>query len=155
MTNEDRVLLKNLLTTQRVLSLAVMVDGKPNLGLLPFAMTPDFSALLIQASRLARHSRGLDDGAQFAALIHGPDTPEADALQIARVSFEGEVHPVAADASGYAQLRDTYLGRFPQAEITFQLGDFTLYELRIREGRLVGGFARATNVTLAELRQIK
>ena len=45
-------------------------DAKPVLGLLPYAPLPDFSAVLVHASALARHTQGLRPGAPFAILIH-------------------------------------------------------------------------------------
>jgi hypothetical protein len=42
--------------------------------------------------------------------------------------------------------RDRYLTRFPDATVTFQLGDFELYRLQIRSGRLIAGFAATVNL---------
>src|SRR5512135_431833 len=76
MNAEDTTLLRQLLHGSRVLALGVLVDGAPYVGLLPYASSADHRALLVHASGLARHSRGLGDGAPFSALVHGP---EADA----------------------------------------------------------------------------
>jgi putative heme iron utilization protein len=154
MDEKSRQRLKQLLTSQRVLSLAVLVDGKPYLGLLPYALKPDFSAALVHASRLARHTQGLQAGAPFAVLVHAPDEGSADALQVPRVSLTGEVQPVQENAAEYQQLRDLYLRRFPQSEVTFGLGDFQLFELRFREGRWVEGFAAASSFNAEVLRQL-
>ena len=64
MTPEARGRLEGLLTGQRLLALAVVVDGEPVAGLVPYVVAADFGALYIQASRLARHTRGTQGRAQ-------------------------------------------------------------------------------------------
>jgi heme oxygenase (biliverdin-IX-beta and delta-forming) len=147
MDERDRDLLRDLLTHGRVLSLAVIVEGRPYAGLLPFVVRPDFSALLIHASDLARHSKGLDDGAAFGAVIHSPDRPDADPLQLPRVTLEGSVSVLERGTPRYQAGRELYVGRFPGSAQTFALGDFRLYQLALESGRLIGGFGRARSVS--------
>ena len=135
--------LRALLTERRVLSLAVVAEGEPIIGLLPFAVTSDWRALIVHASRLARHTRGLVDGARFDVLVHDPDTADSDPMQIRRVTLRGEVRVAEREADA----RATYLARFPEAEPITQLGDFAFFRLEIAAGRLVTGFAGAVNVT--------
>ena len=149
MRPEDAALLRDLLAVSRVAALGVLVEGAPYVGLVPFAAAADRQALLVHASRLARHARGLVAGAPFSALLHAPDAPGADPLQLPRVTFLGAVVPLVPGSDDDA--RGRYLTRFPGAEQTFALPDFALYALRIREGRLVAGFARARDVSTADL----
>ncbi len=154
MTADQIADLQSLLSGQQVLSLAVLVDDAPYAGLLPYALRTDFQAALIHASGLARHSRGLRDGAPFGVLIHEPATASADALQIRRVSLQGAVSKVAKGTPEYDDGRDAYLERFPSSATTFGLGDFDLYWLSFERGRFVSGFAQAVNLNpdnLAEL----
>jgi putative heme iron utilization protein len=144
---------RSLLTTRRVLSLAVVVEGAPVIGLLPFAVTPDVRALVVHASRLARHTRGLTDGAPFDALLHDPD--DSDPMQVNRVTLRGTVRAIAGDPTALAAARDVYLGRFPEAEPITSLGDFAFFRLEIEAGRVVTGFASAANVTRETLEQLK
>ena len=146
MKPHDREVLIRLLTETRVLSLGVLVDGKPQLGLLPFVVADDFGSLLVHASQLARHARGLQPGAPFSILIHGPDDPAGDPLQVARVTISGTVQHVAQSDREWAASRRAYIDRFPTSEQTFRLGDFNLYRLHFEWGRLVAGFARAVNL---------
>ena len=141
------------LLRQRVLALGVLVDGAPHVGLLPFALSPGGDALLVHASALARHTRGLRDGAAFSALLHGADDPAADPLQVARVTLSGEVSALVPGSPEHESARARYVGRFPGSAQTFALPDFTLFALRIREGRLVLGFARARDVSPADVRE--
>ena len=147
-------LLKELLTARRVLALSVLVDGEPVIGLLPFAVLPDYRALVVHASRLARHSRGLQEGAPFEALIHAPDTPEADPLQIPRVIVQGIVRSLRDEGSDSEATRRTYLKKIPGAEALLGFADFQFHRLEIQRGRLVAGFAQAVSFTSDTLRQI-
>ena len=147
MDDRDRALLRELLAHQRVLSLAVLVEGRPYAGLLPFAARPDFSAVLVHASDLARHSKGLVPGAPFGVVIHLPDRVDADPLQLPRVTLEGTVAALERGTPEYESGRELYLARFPGSAQTFALGDFRLYELAFESGRLIAGFGRARSVS--------
>jgi putative heme iron utilization protein len=151
MNAQDASLLRDLLDRSRVLALGVLVDGAPYVGLLPFTSTADRRALLVHASALARHTRGLSDGARCSALLHVPESATPDPLQVPRVTFQGTVQRLETGSPEHAAARARYLARFPESEPTFELPDFALYALRITEGRLVAGFARARNVSLDDL----
>lgn len=155
MSPEDRTLLIALLTRQRVLALAVLVDGAPYTGLLPFAALPDFSGVLVHASKLARHTAGLGEGAPFSLLIHQPDTPEADPQQLPRVTLEGAARRLAKDSPAYTEARAVYLAKFPASEQTFNLGDFDLYRLECQRGRYVAAFGRIYNLSTDTLRGLR
>jgi heme iron utilization protein len=150
MTSDDAALLRRLLD-QRVLSLGVLVDGVPYVGLLPFAVSDDRRALIVHASALARHTKGLRDGAPWSALVHLPDDPGGDPLQVGRVTLSGDVWPLAEGTPDHATAKSRYLARFPDSARTFELPDFDLHALRIRGGRLVAGFARARDVSPGDL----
>ncbi len=154
MESSHVALLKDLLRQRRVLALSVVADGEPIIGLLPFAVVPDHRALVIHASRLARHSLGLREGAPFDALIHLPETPGADPLQIPRVTLQGTIRVLSGDAPESAADRRAYIEKLPAAETVLGFGDFHFYRLEIRSGRLVAGFAQAVSFTADTLRQI-
>jgi hypothetical protein len=137
-------LLASLLRDTRVLALGVLVDGQPQVGLLPFLATPDFAALIVHGSRLARHSRGLSAGAPFSAVLHQPDTPEADPLRLPRLLLDGEV--TTPLASEHDDLVRRWVARFPSAAMTVGLGDFAFHRLVPTSGRLVAGFGQAFGV---------
>jgi len=143
MDSEDLSLVKKLLTDCRVLSLGVLVDGKPHVGLLPFVAATDYRSVLIHASQLARHSRGLQPGSPYSALIHANKEEQNDALQVPRVSISGTVQLVAQADADFGSSREAFIDRFPSSAQTFHLGDFNLYRLHFEWGRLVSGFARA------------
>ena len=149
---------RDMLTTHRVLSLAVVVDGDPESSLLPYAVRPDYGAVYVQASGLARHSRGLQPGARVGVLIHENDAPEADPLQIGRVIVQATVAVLDRESREFAAARDLFVERFPAAGMTLSLGDFNLYELQLGRGRYVAGFAQAFNIgpeTFKEVAELK
>lgn len=154
MTGAEARLLKSLLTEIRVLSLAVIADGVPVAGLLPFAARPDLAGVIIHASRLARHARGLLSGAPCAYLVHAADHPDGDPLQVPRLSVEGVVRTLTRNSPEYDEARALYLARLPSSAATFELGDFDLHELRFLRGRFVTGFGRALNLSEVNLREV-
>lgn len=147
-------LIRSLLDGERVLSLAVLVDGAPFAGLLPFIPLPDYSGVMIHASRLSRHTAGLAAGARAAVLLHEQDGPDKDPLQIKRASFECDVQPLERNSEPWAAERERYLARFPDSRITFRLGDFTLYRLDFRQGLLVAGFGRAVDIAPRDIAKL-
>ena len=66
--------LRELLTATRVLSLALIVDNAPVIGLLPFAATPDCRALVVHASQRVVRGR--------AAFRYTHDTAQRHALDL-------------------------------------------------------------------------
>jgi heme iron utilization protein len=146
MTREVLEGIRALLETARVMSLSVLVDGEPEIGLLPYALSEDLTALYVQASSLARHSRGLRPGARVAVLIHTPDAPDQDPLQLKRLIVQATVRLFERETPEYAAAADRFIARFPAAMTTLALDDFGLYELDLGRGRYVDGFGRAFNV---------
>ena len=147
-------LIRGLLDGERVLSLAVLVEGAPFTGLLPFVPLPDYTGVMIHASRLSRHSAGLAEGARAAVLLHEQDGADKDPLQLKRVSFECDVHHLVRESEPWAAGRERYLERFPDSRITFRLGDFTLYRLDFRQGVLVAGFGRAMEIAPKDIAKL-
>ncbi len=154
MNDDDRKLIRELLDHHRVLSLSLLIDGLPYAGLLPFAVKADYSAALVHASGLARHSKGLTEGSPFGAVIHFPDRLDADPLRLPRLLLEGRVAVIDKESPEYDEGRRVFQQKLPQSQQTFGLGDFQLYELRFERGRLVAGFGRASTVTAEVLQSL-
>jgi putative heme iron utilization protein len=125
-------------------------------GLLPYALREDLGAAYVQASGLARHTRGLKQGSRVGILIHAGDSADADPMQLARLTVQADVDILDKDSERFAAARARFVERFPNAEMTLDFGDFNLYELTFGRGRYVEGFARAFNVgaeTFGEIRR--
>jgi len=138
--------IRDMIASHRVLGLAVIVDGDPEASLLPYALRPDFGAVYIQASGLARHTRGLQPGARVGIMIHDSETPDGDPLQTPRMTVQATVTVLDRDSEAFAAARAIFVARLPGAEMTLNLGDFNLYELQFGRGRYVAGFAQAFNL---------
>lgn len=137
-------LLRRLVTEPRILTLAVQPAGELVLGVLPYLAESDLKSLVVHASRLAKHSRGLLAGAAFSAAIHEPDHADADPLALPRLLISGTV---AAIGDGERRrLESLWVTRFPSAVMTLSLGDFDFHRLRIDSGRLIAGFAQAYSI---------
>ena len=134
---------------------AMLFDtGAPCAGLLPFAPLPDGSGVLVHASRLARHAAGLGAGARASVLVHEPDGPDRDPLQLQRVTFDCRVEPLARGSAEWQAGRTCYLARFPGGAVTFELGDFTLHRLVFESGLYVAGFGRAIALPAADIARL-
>lgn len=154
LNHEQRSLLHDLLHRRRTGVLGVLVKGEPVTGLLPFALTPNGVSILVFASTLARHTRGLEDGAPFSFLIHAPDLPEIDAFQVPRLSLAGKAYRISRDAPAFDAAWQVYQDKLPQAEILFGLKDFNLFALQIEAARFVTGFAAAFTLGPEDLAEI-
>jgi len=146
--------IRRMLTTRKVLCLALIVDGETAASLLPFAVAPDFLGVYVQASSLARHSRGLQAGGKVGLLVHDPDTDDADPLQIARLSVQATIEPLERDTGEFNAASEVFRGRFPTAALTLSFGDFSLYRLRFDRGRFVAGFAQAYDLDAETFREL-
>jgi heme iron utilization protein len=146
--------IRDMIASHQVLGLAVLVDGDPEASLLPYAVRPDFGAVYVQASGLARHTRGLLPGARVGVLIHEPESPEADPLQTPRLTVQATVTVLDREGEAFSGARAIFVARFPGAEMTLSLGDFNLYELAFGRGRYVAGFAQAFNLGPDTFREI-
>ena len=138
--------LRDLLSSSRVLSLAVIIEGEAEAALLAFVARDDFAAVYVQASGLARHSRGLMAGSRVGVLVHAPDMPDADPMQLPRLTVHAVVSVLAREPAEFTAAADRFADRFPAARMTLAMDDFTLYELTLGRGRYVEGFARAFDV---------
>ena len=146
-----------LLRENRVLCLAVVLDGEPEPGLLPYACREDFGAVYVQASSLARHARALQPGARVGLMVHANDAADADPMQMPRLIVQATVAVVDKGSDAFATAARRFVERFPHAAMTLEFDDFNLYELTLGRGRYVGGFARAFDVdsgTFAQLLRV-
>lgn len=155
MTPEDRSRLGELLFGQRLLAIGVVVGEAPVVGLVPYAVGPESDALVIQASRLARHTRGLSAGARWSGVVHEPDSADTDPMQVPRLALEGTVAPLAGGEPSFEAAARAFLSRFPAGAMTLSLPDFGLYRLEIDGARLILGFGRALNVSRSDLKNLE
>lgn len=138
--------IRDLLSSTRVLALAVVVDGEAEAALLPYASSRGLDKVYVQASALARHTRGLTEGAQVGVLVHAADSADSDPMQLPRLMVQATVKLIERETAEFTSAAARFIDRFAGAKVTLNLGDFNLYELTLGRGRYVEGFARAVNV---------
>lgn len=141
--------LRRLLDTRPVAALATLHQGDPAASMVPFVLQPraDPPRLLIHVSALAPHTADLHRHPRVGLLVTADPGTVQPVQALPRVAFQADAQPLSADDPGWSEARDLYLGRFPDAAVTFELADFTLVALVPRSARLVAGFGRAQALT--------
>lgn len=128
-------------------TLSTQQDGQPFASLVTPAMAPDLTPLLLISS-LSEHTRHLRAEPRCALLVQGP--AEGINPQTApRLTLTGLAEPVPE--AEVAALKPRWLAKHPYAALYADFGDFALWRIRPGGALLVGGFARATRLRMADL----
>ena len=125
-------------------TLATQQEGQPFASLVTPACGPDLAPLL-WLSTLSEHTRQLQREPRCALLFTGP-AETANPQTAPRVTLTGMAEPVADPA-----LKARWLARHPYAALYAEFADFGLWRIRPQGALMVGGFARATRLRLAQL----
>lgn len=147
MNPEQTQSLRRLFQGQRIASLGTLHEGGPYVSMVPFALLPDASALVIHVSQLSPHTNDMVESPRVSLLVIAPDDAGAPAQSLPRVTIQGQAEHVAASTPGYASAREAYLSLFPEAVGTFALPDFSLFSIRPLSIRFIAGFAQAFTLT--------
>jgi hypothetical protein len=108
---------------------------------------PDFSAFHVHVSRLAWHTQDMAKDARVALSIAETDDGRADPFTLMRVSIRGKAEQLQEEP----ELRESWLQRFPEQRINFELPDFSFWRVVPREARFVAGFGRIYTLSAADL----
>jgi hypothetical protein len=138
---------RRLIRAAGAATLATQAAGQPFASLVTPAAAPDLSPLL-WLSTLSEHTRQLRVEPRCALLFTGePEGPNPQTTP--RVTLTGQAEPVeGADA---AALKVRWLARHPYAALYADFGDFALWRVSPGGALLVGGFARAVRLRVADL----
>jgi len=120
------------------------LDGTPFASLVTPALAPDGAALMLLSS-LAAHTRHLAANPHCALMVIG-DADGPNPQTTPRVTLTGKATP-EPDPS----LRAFWLAHHPYAAPYADFTDFALWRLMPGAAHMVGGFARATTLSAAEL----
>lgn len=145
--------LRQLLLQAQVASIGTLHDGAPAVSLAPWAAAADGLAILIHVSRLAQHTGDMLADPRVAAMIAEPETSGTLPQALPRVMIHGIVREIDRGSDEYENAKRAYLARHPRSEMTFGLGDFSLFAIEPRATRFVAGFGRAFDVETSELGQ--
>jgi len=139
--------LRELIATQRVAALGTLHDGEPYVSMVPYALLPEGAGFVIHVSGLAAHTRDMLADPRVSLLVTAAASPDVPDQALARVTIQADAVRIPGEAPIHAAAKGAYLDRFPRSADTFELGDFSLFAIRPRSARFVGGFAQAKTVT--------
>lgn len=139
--------IRNLLKVQSIASLGTLHDGEPFVSMVPFALLPRGPDFVIHVSALAAHTGDMLANSKASLLVIAPEGEGVPPQARARITIQGEALQIPHAAAIYPEARETYIRRFPDSAPMFELGDFSLFAIRARLCRFVGGFAQARSVT--------
>jgi heme iron utilization protein len=108
--------------------------GHPFASLMPYAPDEAGHPLLLISS-LAMHTQNLHGDPRASLLVGEPDW-SGDPLAAGRVTLMGRAERRAGDPA----VRETYLGRHPNAAYWVDFRDFAFYRLTVEDVYIVGGF---------------
>ncbi len=145
MANEDAGLqARRLLRAARSATLATSAAGQPFASLVTPAAAPDLAVLLLLSS-LSEHTRHLHADPRCAVLVAGP-AESANPQTAPRLTVTGLAERVDDPA-----LKARWLAIHPYAALYADFADFALWRIRPGGALLVGGFARASRLRVADL----
>jgi putative heme iron utilization protein len=139
--------LRTILDGQQNASLGTLHDGEPFVSMVPFAIMPGGKGFLIHVSGLASHTKDMMQHPKVSLMVMAPQSPDVPAQALPRATVQCDARRVDDADPAYTDARAAYVGRFPEAEMTMALGDFSLFLLVPISVRLVGGFAQAATLT--------
>ena len=142
--------LRQLLERQEVAALGTLHHGEPAVSMVPYALAPQGRGFVIHVSRLATHTKDMENHPGVSLLVMDERSPEVPPQALARVSVQGSAQPCPPDTPLHAAAKEAYLSRFPNSEEMFGFADFSLIVIEPRSLRVVGGFAQAWSVTAAD-----
>jgi putative heme iron utilization protein len=145
--------LRSLLGTQRIASLGTLHEGEPYVSMVPFALLPG-GVFVVHVSALAAHTKDMLASPRVSLLVIAPLEADTSPQALARVTIQADAEPLDESMPEHAEARAAYLARFPQSAQTFELSDFSLFAIRPRSLRFVGGFAQARTITPAGLARV-
>jgi putative heme iron utilization protein len=141
---------KSLLRVTRVGTLATLDrnSGHPFASLVNVATDVD-GAPLILVSRLATHTANLECDGRASLLL--AETGKGDALAHPRLTVLGTMAPAARDSVDEPRIRRRFLSRHPKSELYAGFADFAFWRMGVVSAHLNGGFARAADLTAADV----
>ena len=141
---------KALLRAGRTGTLATLDrnTGHPFASLVNVATDADGSPLIL-VSRLATHTANLEIDGRASLLL--ATSGKGDALTHPRLTVLGSFTAVPADSADAPRLRRRFLARHPKSKLYAGFADFAFWRMTVASAHLNGGFARAADLTAADL----
>jgi putative heme iron utilization protein len=151
--NEDaRDILRHVVLHGRIASLGTLHRGEPSVSMVPYAVLPDGTGLVIHVSRLSAHTADMQASARVSIMVVAQESPEVPAQALPRVSIQGDARQIAENTPEHTFARLAYLSRFPESAPIFNIPDFSLFAIVPASVRVIGGFGRAHTVSADDFR---
>jgi heme oxygenase (biliverdin-IX-beta and delta-forming) len=151
MNPRQRATLRELLQVQTIAALGTLHDAAPFVSMVPIALLPHASGIVINVSELASHTADMLADPRVSLLIVAPQAEGAMAQSLARVTIQGTAMQLMDGSAGHAAARDAYLARFPDAAQIAALPDFSFFSIRPESARFIPGFAQAMTLATDEI----
>lgn len=144
MTEDPGFEARRIIRAANAATLATQQEGQPFASLVTPACSPDLAPLL-WLSTLSEHTRHLLREPRCALLFTGP-AEAANPQTAPRVTLTGMAELITDTG-----LKARWLARHPYAALYADFADFGLWRITPVGALMVGGFARATRLRLAQL----
>ena len=147
---DPKLLGKTLLRATRAGALATIDrnTGHPFASLVNVATDSDGSPLIL-ISRLSTHTANLEADGRASLLLAAAG--KGDPLTHPRLTLIGSFGQVTRDDPEELRVRRRFLARHPKSELYAGFGDFSFWRLDAVSAHLNGGFARAADLTAADV----
>jgi heme iron utilization protein len=147
---DPKSLARELLRSTRAGSLATIDrnTGHPFASLVNVATDSDGTPVIL-ISRLATHTANLEADARASVLLAA--TGKGDPLAHPRLTLLGSFVRVSRDDPSEPRLRRRFLAQHPKSELYAGFADFAFWRLDAVSAHLNGGFARAADLTAADV----
>jgi heme iron utilization protein len=122
--------------------------GYPYASLVNVGTDADGSPVIL-ISRLATHTANLEVDGRASVLL--AEIGKGDALAHPRLTVLGTFAPVERDSADGQRLRRRFLARHPKSELYADFPDFSFWRMTVISAHLNGGFARAADLTAADV----
>ena len=137
-----------LLRRERIAHLATLRQGAPMASMTLYLAADGFAAFHVHVSRLAWHTQDMAQDPRVALSISEKDDGRADPFTLKRISIRGDATQLPGEQP---ELRASWLEKYPEQQINFELADFSFWRIAPRDARFVAGFGRIHNLSAAEL----
>ncbi len=133
----------NLITQTRTGVLLTLRNGHPFGSHVPYLIGNDWSRIYLHLSRLALHTQQLLEDSRISLFIAEQDGPGKNPSALQRLNLQGTAAILPPAHASYDSIKQRYLAKFPQTQLMFGFGDFSLWELQMQHAHLVLGFGQA------------
>jgi putative heme iron utilization protein len=149
MDTDARRSLGRLIRGARIAALGTLRRGAPNVSMVAYLPAPGFAAFWLRLSRLAWHTQDLALDTRVSLSICEADDGRENPQTLARVTLRGEAGQIPTDDA--ESLKRAWLERFPASRVTFELADFSFWQIVARDARFVAGLGRTYNLSATDL----